>query len=39
MIRATFDGLQRQCSPRMVAARRGKKAAEIQAQARVTVEA
>ena len=39
MIRATFDGLQRQCSPRMVAARRGKKVAEIQAQASVTVEA
>lgn len=29
MIRATFDGLQKENSPRMVAARRGKKVAEI----------
>ena len=29
MIRATFDGLQNESSPRMVAARRGKKVSEI----------
>ena len=29
MVRATFDGLQRELSPRQVAARRGKKVAEI----------
>ncbi|MEX2520930.1 MAG: 30S ribosomal protein S5 [Paracoccaceae bacterium] len=29
MIRATFDGLQKENSPRMVASRRGKKVAEI----------
>lgn len=29
MVRATFDGLQKECSPRMVAARRGKKVADI----------
>jgi small subunit ribosomal protein S5 len=29
MIRATFDGLQRTLSPRQVAARRGKKVADI----------
>ncbi len=29
MVRATFEGLKRQSSPRMVAARRGKKVSEI----------
>jgi small subunit ribosomal protein S5 len=29
MIRATFEGLKEQCSPRMVAARRGKKVSDI----------
>ena len=29
MVRATFDGLKKECSPRMVAARRGKKVADI----------
>jgi small subunit ribosomal protein S5 len=29
MVRATFDGLTRELSPRQVAARRGKKVAEI----------
>jgi small subunit ribosomal protein S5 len=29
MIRATFDGLRQECSPRMVAARRGKKVSDI----------
>jgi small subunit ribosomal protein S5 len=29
MIRATFDGLGRETSPRQVAARRGKKVADI----------
>ena len=29
MVRATFDGLQKELSPRMVAARRGKKVSEI----------
>ena len=29
MIRATIDGLKSETSPRMVAARRGKKVAEI----------
>ena len=29
MVRATFDGLKQECSPRMVAARRGKKVADI----------
>ncbi|HBF97123.1 MAG TPA: 30S ribosomal protein S5, partial [Alphaproteobacteria bacterium] len=30
MVRATIEGLTRQVSPRMVAARRGKKIGEIQ---------
>lgn len=29
MVRATFDGLKKECSPRMVASRRGKKVADI----------
>ena len=29
MIHATFDGLKKECSPRMVASRRGKKVADI----------
>ena len=29
MVRATFDGLKQECSPRMVAARRGKKVSDI----------
>jgi small subunit ribosomal protein S5 len=29
MVRATFDGLKRELSPRQVAARRGKKVADI----------
>ena len=29
MVRATFDGLKQECSPRMVASRRGKKVSDI----------
>jgi small subunit ribosomal protein S5 len=29
MVRATFEGLKKECSPRMVAARRGKKVTDI----------
>ena len=29
MVRATFDGLKRENSPRMVASRRGKKVSDI----------
>ena len=29
MVRATFDGLRKECSPRMVASRRGKKVSDI----------
>ena len=29
MVRATFDALTKECSPRMVAARRGKKVGDI----------
>jgi len=39
MIRATFDALQNEDSPRMVAARRGKKVSEIVARRRDTSEA
>jgi small subunit ribosomal protein S5 len=34
MVRATFDALRRETSPRSVAARRGKKVSEIMARRR-----
>ena len=40
MIKATFEGLQRSSSPRMVAQRRGKKVSELLGERRdVTAEA
>jgi small subunit ribosomal protein S5 len=39
MIRATFDALQNEDSPRMVASRRGKKVSEIVARRRGTADA
>ncbi|HFC05415.1 MAG TPA: 30S ribosomal protein S5, partial [Rhizobiales bacterium] len=36
MVRATFDALQRETSPRAVAARRGKKVSEITARRRAS---
>ena len=39
MIRATFDALQNEDSPRMVASRRGKKVSEIVARRRDTSDA